>query len=61
MSVAFRPDERKMFVGYSTHFFEWDLPAVRRELRAINLDWTDEPLAVDLPVPAVPHVIVREN
>ena len=41
MAVAFAPDGQKMFVGYSTHFYEWDLPAVRRELRAIGLDWDD--------------------
>jgi WD40 repeat protein len=43
MSVCFRPDGKKMFIGYSTHFFEWDLPALRDELRALNLDW-DDPL-----------------
>ncbi len=36
-----RLNGEKMFVGYSTHFYEWDLPAVRRELRAIGLDWDD--------------------
>jgi WD40 repeat protein len=41
MAVAFAPDGKKMFVGYSTHFYEWDLPAARRELRAIGLDWDD--------------------
>jgi hypothetical protein len=41
MAVAFAPDGQKLFVGYSTHFYEWDLPAVRRELRAIGLDWDD--------------------
>ena len=41
MAVAFAPNGEKMFVGYSTHFYEWDLPAVRRELRAIGLDWDD--------------------
>jgi WD40 repeat protein len=61
MSVAFGSSEGKMFVGYGTHFFEWNLPAVRRELRAINLDWTDDPLVVDYPAPAAPHVTVREN
>jgi WD40 repeat protein len=41
MSVCFRPDGKKMFVGYSTHFFEWDLPALRRELQLLDLDWTE--------------------
>jgi WD40 repeat protein len=41
MSVCFRPDGKKMFVGYSTHFFEWDLPGLRRELRSIGLDWDE--------------------
>jgi WD40 repeat protein len=41
MAVAFAPDGQKMFVGYSTHFYEWDLPAVRRELRTIGLDWDE--------------------
>jgi WD40 repeat protein/predicted Ser/Thr protein kinase len=43
ISVCFRPDGKKMFLGSSNHFFEWDLAALRRELRAVNLDW-DDPL-----------------
>jgi WD40 repeat protein len=39
MSVCFRPDGQKMFIGYSTHFYEWDFLALRRELKAAGLDW----------------------
>jgi WD40 repeat protein len=61
ISVAIRPDQRKMFVGYGTHFFEWDVLALRRELRSFNLDWNDEPLIVDLPPSPPFHVMVREK
>jgi hypothetical protein len=61
ISVAIRPDQRKMFTGYSTHFFEWDLLAVRRELRAYHLDWSDEPLIADLPPSPPVHVTIRDN
>jgi hypothetical protein len=61
ISVAIRPDQRKMFVGYSTHFFEWDMLAVRRQLREYNLDWNDEPLIVDLPASPPVQVTIREN
>jgi eukaryotic-like serine/threonine-protein kinase len=61
ISVAIRPDQRKMFVGYGTHFFEWDMLALRRDLRAINLDWNDEPLIIDLPPSPPFHVTIREK
>lgn len=41
LSVAFAPNGRKMYTGYGTHFYEWDLVALRRELRANDLDWED--------------------
>jgi WD40 repeat protein len=41
LAVVFAPNGRKMYTGYGTHFYEWDLVALRRELRANNLDWED--------------------
>jgi len=43
MCVCFAPDGNTMFLGYSTHFYAWDLLGVRRELRAIGLDWDGPP------------------
>lgn len=41
LSVAFAPNGQKMYTGYGTHFYEWDLISLRRELRANGLDWED--------------------
>jgi WD40 repeat protein len=41
LSVAFSPDGSKMYFGTSSRFLEWDMPELRRELRAIGLDWQD--------------------
>jgi WD40 repeat protein len=41
LSVAFAPNGQKMYTGYGTHFYEWDLVSLRRELRANDLDWED--------------------
>jgi hypothetical protein len=59
MSVCFRPDGKRMFVGYSTHFFEWDIPALRRELRSFNLDWDEKFLPPEPLVPARPQVTIQ--
>ncbi|MEP6955616.1 MAG: serine/threonine-protein kinase, partial [Chthoniobacterales bacterium] len=39
ISVAFAPTGDAMFLGYSSHFYRWDLAVVRSELRAIGLEW----------------------
>ena len=39
LSVAFSPDGHHMFFGTSSRFLRWDLPATRRELKALGLDW----------------------
>jgi WD40 repeat protein len=41
LSVSFHPGGNQMFLGTSSHFYEWDLPAVRAELNAIGLGWSD--------------------
>lgn len=41
LSVSFRPDGNRMYLGTSSHFYEWDLPATRAELTAIGLGWND--------------------
>lgn len=43
LSVAFSPDGDAMFFGTSSRFLRWDLPALRRELQAIGIDWADGP------------------
>ena len=42
LCVSFHPDGNRMFFGTSSRFYEWDLPATRRELSAIGLDWSDQ-------------------
>jgi hypothetical protein len=41
LAVAFAPNGLKMYAGSGTHFYEWDLVSLRRELRANDLDWED--------------------
>jgi WD40 repeat protein len=41
LSVSFPPDGKKMFLGTSSRFYEWDIAATRSELGAIGLNWTD--------------------
>jgi eukaryotic-like serine/threonine-protein kinase len=41
MPFTFSPDGRKMWMGYPTEFFEWDLTAVRAELETLGLNWKD--------------------
>jgi len=42
LSVSFSPNGNGMFLGTSSRIYEWDIPAVRRELRERNLDWDKE-------------------
>ena len=39
LSVSFSPDGHKMLLGTASRFYEWDLPALRRELQTHGLDW----------------------
>jgi len=39
LSVSFSPDGHKMLLGTASRFYEWDLPALRRDLQARGLDW----------------------
>jgi hypothetical protein len=42
LAVAFSPDGSAMFLGTSSRIYEWDMPALRRELRSLILDWDDQ-------------------
>jgi WD40 repeat protein len=39
LSVSFSPDGSRMLLGTASRFYEWDLPALRRELHTHGLDW----------------------
>jgi WD40 repeat protein len=41
LAVAFSPDGNAVFFGTSSRIYEWDIPALRRELRKFNLDWDE--------------------
>jgi WD40 repeat protein len=41
LSVSFSPDGSQMLLGTASRFYEWDMPALRRELQARGLDWVD--------------------
>jgi hypothetical protein len=43
LAAAFSPDGNAMFFGTSSRFYRWDVPALRRELHAIGIDWADAP------------------
>jgi WD40 repeat protein len=42
LSVSFSPDGSRMLLGTASRFYEWDLPALHRELRVFNLDWDEQ-------------------
>jgi WD40 repeat protein len=41
--IAFSPDDRTVAIVHNRHIVLWDLPALRRQLAELGLDWPDRP------------------